>query len=124
MVPKQSVMENLPVEMIVKIMQYLHPKDIGKLSESSKYMNYVVKKNRKTHIYELPDEVLEKIFGYVERKLCLEGLKNTRLQKFIPQLPYKITTNSLYGTNNYNSSIFRINYDLVRTLNRMKIIYD
>ena len=75
-------MKNLPVEMIVKIMQYLYPKDIRKLSESSKYMHSLVKKNRKTHIYELPDKVLEKIFGYVVNTPCLEGLKNTRLQKY------------------------------------------
>ena len=75
-------MEDLPVEMIMEIMQYLHPKDIGKLSESSKYMHGTIKKNRKTHIYELPDEVLEKIFQYIVNATCLEGFNNTKLEKY------------------------------------------
>ena len=117
-------MKDLPVEMIVEIMQYLHPKDIGKMSESNKYINRVVKKNRKTHIYELPNKVLEKIFKYIVNATCLEGFNKTKLEKFIPQLPYKIVTNTLYGYNNYNLANFAMNYNLLRKLDGMKGLYE
>ena len=96
-------MEDLSIEMIVEIMQYLHPKDIGKLSESSKYMRGTIKKNRKRHIYELPDDVLEKIFRYIVNATCLEGLNNTKLEKY----------------KKYAIKIFGTNYNLLRVLSGM-----
>lgn len=103
-------MEQLLAECFIEIFQYLDPKEICMLSETSKYMNGTVKNNTRTHLYQLPDKIIEKIFEYVECSKCLKGFENSILKK-------KINKKNRFSCNKHTT--FVINYNFLKIASGM-----